>query len=151
MDEAGRTAMLAMAEKLRLRTGQLAAALELLDEIALREKISAAAILANPAIEKVMDSPGSAPARASHFLAALRALRFPHLTRVRDRLLAEVRALGLPSSTRIRLPAELASDELVVEIRARTGRELEQSIEALYRRMPQLKRIAERLGGGDEI
>lgn len=151
MDEAERAAILTVAEKLRIRTGQLVAILELLTEIALREKSGVTAILANPKIETALNSAGSAPARASHFLAALRALRYPRLTRVREALAADMRALKLPSSTTIRLPAELASDELVVEIHVRTARELEESIEALTHRMDELKRIADRLGGADEI
>src|SRR5216683_6759301 len=57
-------AVLDLAIALRLRTGQLVTALELLEETALREKQSIAEILAADSIRRAIRSPGSRPQRA---------------------------------------------------------------------------------------
>jgi predicted NBD/HSP70 family sugar kinase len=151
LDEAARAAILALARELRLRTAQLVAALELLGEIALRENRGLVAILESDPIRSAIAAGGSAPARGSRMLEALRAIRFPRLTRIRSELEARLRGLGLPPALRVRLPRELASDELTLELRARTRAELEEGLKALERIGPELARIVERLGGGDEI
>ena len=48
LTHADRATLVHMAEALRLRTGQLVAAFELLEEIALRERVSIAAIFPGP-------------------------------------------------------------------------------------------------------
>jgi len=151
LEEPARAALLALASELRLRTAQLATALELVDEIALREGRSAISILDSEALRAAIEAPGAAPARASRMLAALRAMRFPRLTRLRGELEARLRALSLPPNLRIRLPRELSSDELTLELRAGTRGELEEGLRALHRIGPELAAIVERLGGGDEV
>jgi hypothetical protein len=151
LDEGVRARILALAEELRLRTAQLVNVLELLDEIALREHRSVLSILGGAPVRSAIASGGSAPARASRMLAALRALRFPRLTRIRSELEAQLRALALPPGLRVRLPRELASDELTVELRAASRTELEGALTTLARIGPELARIVERLGGDDEI
>jgi hypothetical protein len=151
LDEATRAALLALARELRLRTAQLAMALELLDEIAVRENRTLIAILDSDPIRNAIAAGGSAPARASCMLEALRAIRFPRLTGIRSELEARIRGLRLPPALRVRLPRELSSDELTLELRARTRAELEEGLKALERIGPELARIVERLGGGDEV
>ncbi len=151
LDEAARAALLALAQELWLRTAQLAKTLELLDEIALREGRNTLSILESETIKNAIASGGSAPARASRMLEALRMLRFPRLTRLRSELESDLRALGLPAGLRVRLPRELASDELTLELRATTRAELEAGLRTLQRIGPDLARIIERLGGDDEV
>ena len=147
MDQESRVAILGLARCLRLRTGQLAAALETLEEIAVRERVAIAEVLARPEIQCVARGSGSAPARASAFIAALRAIRFPRLHKTRSRLAAEVAALKLPRGISIVLPRELGSDELTVSLCARNGNELTNQIGALVRSSAGLMRIADLLGG----
>src|SRR5579863_316479 len=68
MDDASRGAFLTLARKLGLRTGQIVSALELLEEIAVREKITAAEVIGRDEIRRAADARGSAPARASAFI-----------------------------------------------------------------------------------
>src|SRR5437899_2308676 len=75
-------AVLDLATALRLRTGQLVTTLELLEETALREGQSVSEILARDPIRRAIRSPGSRPQRAALFLARLRELRYPRLTRL---------------------------------------------------------------------
>ena len=140
-----RTAILKVAEGLRLRTGAVAA-FELLEEIALREHVAIAAILATDEIRRILDGAGSAPGRARELLEALRAKRFPRLQRMADRLAAEIRGLGLPGGIKVVLPKELSSDEIRIEISARGDADLQNLIDAITRARTGLGRIADLTG-----
>src|SRR5580698_11440717 len=74
--QADRTALVQIAEALRLRTGQLVTAFELLEEIALRDRVSITAILARAEVRRILDGTGSAPGRARELIEMLRAMRF---------------------------------------------------------------------------
>jgi hypothetical protein len=147
MDPPSRAAMLDLARALRLRTGQLVTILDTLDEIAVREHASVAAVLDRPEIRRIANGSGSAPSRASALLEALRTLRYPQLKKMQEQLRSEVSALKLPRGISIDLPKELGSDELTVSLRVRTGAELAHLLDALDRSRSGLIRIIEMLGG----
>jgi hypothetical protein len=147
MDPASRTALLDIASALRLRTGQLLTALDTLEEIAVREQVSVAAILDRPEIRCIANAPGSAPSRASALLEALRALRYPLLKKMQEQLRSEVAALKLPRGISIDLPKDLGSDELTVSLRVRSAIELANLLVLLDQSRPGLIRIIEMLGG----
>jgi hypothetical protein len=153
MDGASRGAFLTLARKLGLRTGQIVSALELLEEIAVRERSTVAAVLGRDEIRRAANARGSAPARASAFVEALRQLRFPRLRKMQDRLRSEIAALKLPSRISVVLPKELGSDDLQISLQARSGDELRALVAALNRSSAGLERIVEMLGGDvkDEI
>ena len=130
-DEVSRRELLALARKVRFRTGQLITALELLEEIAVRERVTAAEVLSRDEIGRVADGSGSGPARASALIEALRKIRFPRL-----------RAISVD------LPKELGSDELTVSLRVRSADDLGRLVAALNRSSARLARIVEMLGGG---
>lgn len=146
-----RATLLDVAETLRLRTGQFMTAFELLEEIAVRERATIAAILARREIRRILDGTGSAPGRARELLDALRTIRFPRLRRTAERLAEEIAALGLPHGVSVVLPKELGSDEVKVEISAHGGVELERLIDAVGQARAGLIRIADLIGGGDSI
>jgi hypothetical protein len=146
-----RTALLGIAERLRLRTGQLVSAFEVLEEIALRERITIATIIASDEIRRVIDGAGSAPGRARDLLDTLRAKRFPRLHRMTTRLVNEIAALGLPGGIRVVLPKDLASDEVRIEICARGGAEMVRLIDAVANVRAGLGRIADLNGASDSI
>ena len=139
--------MLDIARTLRLRTGQLVTALDTLDEIAVREHVTVAAILERVEIRRIANGSGSAPSRASALLEALRTLRYPLLKRMQERLRSEISELKLPRGIAIDLPRELGSDELTVSLRVRSAVELAHLLNALDRSRPGLTRIIEMLGG----
>jgi hypothetical protein len=138
-----RTALLGIAERLRLRTGQLVSAFEVLEEIALRERVTLAAIVASDEIRHIVDGAGSAPGRARDLLDTLRAKRFPRLHRMTTRLVNEIAALGLPAGIRMVLPKDLSSDEVRIEICARGGADLLRLIDAVANVRAGLGRIAD--------
>jgi hypothetical protein len=147
MDPSSRAAMLDLAQTLSFRTGQLVTALDTLGEIAVRELVTVAAILDRPEVRRVANGPGSAPARASALLEALRSLRYPLLKKMQEHLRSEISALKLPRGISLDLPKELGSDELVVSVRVRSGDELAHLLDALDQKRPALTRIIEMLGG----
>ena len=147
VDLPSRTAFLDIARGLRLRTGQIVTALDTLDEIALREHTTIAAVLERPEIRLVVNGSGSAPARASALLETLRALRYPRLKQTQLQLRAQISALKLPRGISIDLPKDLGSDELTLSLSVKSAAELTRLVEALDRSRPGLTRIIEMLGG----
>jgi hypothetical protein len=147
MDLPSRAALLDIALALRLRTGQLATALDTLDEIAVREQVNVSAVLDRPEIRRIANATGSAPSRASALLEALRALRYPRLKKMNEQLRSEVAALKLPRGISIDLPKDLGSDEVTVSLRVRSAAELAHLLGALDQKRPGLTRIIEMLGG----
>ena len=147
IDAPSRTAFVDIARTLRLRTGQIVTALDTLDEIALREHTTIAAILDRSEIRRFANGSGSAPARASALLEALRTLRYPRLRQTQEQLRAQISALKLPRAISIDLPKDLSSDELTLSLRVKSADELTRLVEALGRSRPGLTRIIEMLGG----
>jgi hypothetical protein len=147
MDSPSRGAILDLARGLRLRTGQLVTALDTLDEIAVREHVTIAAVLDRPEIRRIANAPGSAPARASAMLEAIRTLRYPLLKKMQEQLHTEISALKLPRGISLDLPTDLGSDELTVSLRVRSAAELAHLLDALERSRAGLTRIIEMLGG----
>jgi hypothetical protein len=146
-----RGALLELAKTLRLRTGQFVTAFELLEEIALREREAIAATLARREIRRILSGTGSAPGRAREMIDTVRAIRFPRLRRMADRLAAEIAALELPRGVKVVLPRALSSDEVRIEISAHGGVELERLIDSVAEARAGLARIAELIGGADSI
>lgn len=149
--EADRVAILTIVEDLHLRTGQFVTALALLEEIAVRESAKVAEIMERRDLRRIVDGAGSAPGRARALLDALHAIRFPQLRVAADRIAAQVADLRLPAGIRLVLPCDLSSDELRVELAAHSANELRQLLDALAGKADSLCRIADALGGADEI
>ncbi|HEV2169795.1 MAG TPA: hypothetical protein VGR40_02550 [Candidatus Binatus sp.] len=147
LDPASRAAFLEIARGLRLRTGQIVTALDTIDEIAVRERTTVAAVLERREIKGIAEGSGSAPSRASALVEALRAIRYPRLKQMHERLRSEIAALKLPRAISIDLPKDLGSDEVTVSLRVKSGAELTRLIEALDGSRAGLTRIIEMLGG----
>jgi predicted NBD/HSP70 family sugar kinase len=146
-----RTALLGVAERLHLRTGQLVVAFEVLEEIAVRERITIATIIASDEIRVIIEGGGSTPGRARYLLDTLRAKRFPRLHRMTTRLANEIAALGLPGGIRVVLPKDLSSDEVRIEICARGGADMLRLIDAVANLRAGLGRIADLTSRADSI
>ena len=149
LDAYSAAAILDAASRLRLRVGQLQGALEMLEEIALVDKTQVSAVLARAPLKRILEGVGPAPARARAFVDELRALRFPRLGRALEQMKAEVAALKLPRTVAVALPKDLGSDELRIEIRARSGTEFRDSLRALEKKADAVERILDLLGGGN--
>jgi hypothetical protein len=146
MDAESRMALFELVERLKMRTGQIVVAVDLLEEIAIRERATVAAILTRAEIRRADALDASGPARAAAFLDALRAIRFPRLKLAVERLSAEVAALRLPSGLRVVLPKNMSSDELVIQLSARTPLELGNLLDAIAAKKSDLIRLAKLIG-----
>jgi len=149
--ERDRVAMFAIVEDLHLRTGQFVTALELLEEIAVRESTKIAEILERRELRRIIEGAGSAPGKARALIDAMRAIRFPRLREATDRIAAQVADLALPAGIRLVLPRDLSSDDLRVELTAHGGIELRKLLDALAGKTDHLCRIADALSGVDKI
>jgi hypothetical protein len=151
LGESDAMAILAAARDLRLRSGQLQSALEMLAEIAVRDRVGAEAVLARKELRAIIGGGGSRPERASAFIDKLRGLRYPRLARTRTRLEAAVAAMRLPNGLSMVLPKDLSSDEVVIRLTVRNPAELENLLAALAGRTEEIKLLLEMLGGSYEI
>lgn len=151
MDPRSRAGFLEFAEAMRLRTGQIVIALDLLGEIAVRERKSAGDILTAPELSRIAERAGAAPERARAFIDALRAMRFPRLTEAAARLESAIGELRLPRGISIVLPRELGSDVLTVKLEVSRASDLERAIGILTERRAAIARILAMLGGSDEV
>jgi hypothetical protein len=151
MGESDALAMLAVAQELRLRTGQLLNALDLLEEIGVREGAGAAALLARDDLRRIIRGGGSRPQRASSLIEKLREIRYPRLSRARARLEGAVAAMRLPRGLAVVLPRDLGSDELMLRLTARSAGEFETLLQVLLEKREQIKSLIENLGGSDEL
>lgn len=151
LGETDALAILAVARDLRLRTGQLLSALEMLAEIGVREGRGAASVLARDELRPIIRGGGSRPQRASALIDKLRELRYPRLARTRSKLEAAVAAMRLPPGVSVVLPKDLSSDELMIRLTVGTGAKLDKLLAALAERKDELKALIEALGGSDEI
>jgi hypothetical protein len=149
LDTYSAAAILDAAARLRLRVGQLQGALEMLEEIALVDKTQVSAVLARAPLKRILEGVEPAPARARAFVDELRAMRFPRLGRALEQMKAEIAALKLPRTVAVALPKDLGSDELRIEIRARSGPEFRDSLRALEEKADAVERILDLLGGGN--
>jgi hypothetical protein len=151
IDARGRDAMLAFARALKLRTGQIVEALDLLDEIAVRDRAEVADILLRPLLARLPGAIGSRPDRARDFVAELRRMRFPRLAESTALLDAEIAALKLPSGIRVVLPPRLSSDELTIRLKVSSASELDRALATLTQKREGIARIIRILAGKDEV
>jgi GrpB-like predicted nucleotidyltransferase (UPF0157 family) len=151
MDPRSRAAFLQCAESLRLRTGQIVLALDLLGEIAVRKSKSVAEILTEPDLARIAGRAGSAPGRARSFIDALRAMRFPRLGEALARLESAIGELRLPRGISIVLPRELGSDVLTIRLEVTRAGDLDRAVGILTGRRAAIARILAMLGGSDEV
>lgn len=147
LDPHSAASILDAAGRLRFRVGQLQSALEMLEEIALVDETHVSAVLARAPLKRILEGAGPTPARARAFVDELRVMRFPRLNRALGQMRAEVAALKLPRTVAVALPKDLGSDELRIEIRARSGTEFRDSLRALEKKADEVERILDLLGG----
>ena len=143
-------AILAAVRELRLRTGQFLNALDMLIETSVRQGEGAAAILMRRDLQAIIRGGGSRPERATAFVDKLRELRYPRLTRTREKLESAIATMRLPRGLTMVLPRDLGSDELVIRMTLHSAADFEQQLAALADRTQKIKAVIEALGGSPE-
>ena len=110
-------ALLEVAQELRPSENQLRDLWEWADEIAHRDRLSLAQVLALEPVTSVRRTRNvGRNDKLKLMKAALRRLRFPQLAASEDRLAALVRELDLPRNIRVVFPEFLEGDEVRIEI-----------------------------------
>jgi hypothetical protein len=146
-DLSSRTRLLEVSEALKLRTGQIVAAVDLLDEISVRDRVAIAQIFDRPDLVRIITGAGSTPARASALVDELRSMRFPQMRAMQSRLEAEIAALKLPRGISVVLPRDLGNDELTVSIKVHGAVDFERMLGELQQKKAGLTRVIDLLGG----
>jgi hypothetical protein len=124
-------ALLGLATRLRLGENQLRDLWDWLGEVALRDGVSLATLLAGTALQDpFMRGLGRAD-ELKVFKGALRRLRFPGLAAQEAQLAGLIARLGLPSSVRVEWPDFLEGDHLSISIDVRSPDALRTVAQAL--------------------
>lgn len=109
---------------------------ELIDETAIRENVSPVEIIDWDPIQSVLEHPHFAPAQKyDQVFQSLHPRRFPLLSRLNRKVAAAVDKLELHPETRLRTSKTFESDEIKIELKFRTKRELSDQLERLNESM----------------
>ncbi len=111
-------ALLALAQALRPSENQLRDLWEWAEEIAARDRVPLAQVLAAEPIAAARRRRVGRNDKIKLIKGELRRLRFPQLAATEERLAALVRELGLPRNVRLTLPEFLEGDDIRIEITA---------------------------------
>ncbi len=150
-DARDQEALLRVARSLKLRTGQLMVAIELLPEVALQQGLAIAEFLGREELRHIIDGPGSAPQRAHAFIEALRTFRYPRLNRMLKALKDELKAAKLLPFVKVALPKELSCGELRIELRLTSQAQLDAALKVLADNRHVFLRMLRILDGTDEV
>ena len=126
-----RAALAAVVTALRPSPRHLADVLDWLDDIAARDAVRPAAVLADPGLRAALTSAGSAPDRLKRWKERLRRLRYPRLAAREAEFAAAVRALDLGRAVTVAPPAALEGGTVTVTIRAGSAAELDAILDRL--------------------
>lgn len=131
-DEA-RAALAVVVDALRPSAHHLGDMLDWLDDVAGRDGTTAAAVLADAELRRILASGASAPERLKRWKERLRRLRYPRLAE-RERAIAEhLRAMRCGPGVAVAPPPSLEGGVATFTIRARSAAELAAAVERLQR------------------
>ncbi len=126
-----RAALATAVAALRPSPQHLTDILDWLDDIAARDGVRPASVLAAPALATALGARGSAPDRLKRWKEALRRLRYPRLVAREQAFAAEVRALDLGRGVGIAPPAALEGGTVTITIRAGSASDLDAGLDRL--------------------
>jgi hypothetical protein len=126
-------ALLDLALDCRLGENQLRDLWEWLSDIAARERLTLAAVLALDAVAAARRQPVGRNDRLRLVKSALRRLRYPQLSALEDRMTDLLRGLDLPRNVQLTLPDFLEGDAVHIEIVATDPDSLRAAAECLAR------------------
>ena len=124
-------AVLCLVQELRPSENQLRDLWNWIEEIAAREQLTLAQVLALAPVAAARRRDVGRNDKLTRLKGALRRQRFPQLVAAEEQLAAHIRALALPRHVRIILPEFLEGDAVCVEITADSAATLRAAAEAL--------------------
>lgn len=120
-----RAALAAVVAALRPSARHLTDVLDWLDDIAARDRVRPAAVLADAGLRAALAGAGSAPDRLKRWKERLRRVRYPRLVAREAEFGAAVRALDLGRAVAVAPPVALEGGMVTLTIRAGSAAELE--------------------------
>ncbi len=133
--EEDQAALLSLAEELQLGENHLRDFLDWLEEIVLRDGGTIHHLLTRPQLRRPLEVKLSRNDKLKRVKDVLRKLRYPQLSRLEDDLRAALKALDLGGRVRVSFLPAFAGDEVTVEIKAHTVKELDESVTRLRQRI----------------
>ena len=125
-------AVLGLAQELRPSENQLRDLWSWIEEIAARDHLTLAQVLATQLITAARRRDLGRNDKLKVLKGALRRLCFPHLSAAEDQIAELIRALALPRHVRVIVPEFLEGDTVRVEITAGSAATLRAAAEALH-------------------
>jgi hypothetical protein len=117
-------ALLALVQELKAGENHLKDFLDWLEEIALRDGINVAAILARGEMSRIVSDPRlGRNDKLKRLKDELRRLRFPRLARIEEEIQRRVRAMKLDPGLSVTVPAGLEGGAVTIKIEARSYEE----------------------------
>jgi len=133
--EADQAALWEIVYELQIGENHLRDFLDWCEESSLRDEQTIASLLARPEIRQPLAAKLGRNDKLKVVKEALRKIRYPRLSRLEDELRATVKALDLGGRVRVSLPPSLEGDEITVEIKAKSAKELSDSLKKLQQRL----------------
>ncbi len=133
--ETDQAALWEIVSALQLGENHLRDFLDWCEEIVLRDGGTIAELLARPEIRQPLTTKLSRNDKLKAVKEALRKIRYPRLSRLEEELRMAVKALDLGGRVQVSFPASLEGDEITVEIKARSVKELNDHLQRLQRRL----------------
>jgi hypothetical protein len=133
--EPDQAALFALVDELQLGENHLKDFLDWCEECVLRDGGTIAELLMRPEIRQPLTAKLGRNDKLKVVKEALRKTRYPRLSRLEEDLRVAVKALDLGGRVRVSLPPSLEGDEITVEIKARSIKELSESLMRLRQRI----------------
>jgi hypothetical protein len=145
--EADQAAFWELVQELQLGENHLRDFLDWCEEIVLRDGGTVVSLLSKPELRQPFEAKLGRNDKLKLVKDALRKIRYPRLSRVEENLRAAVKALDLGGRVQISFPPSLEGDDITVVIKARSVKELSESVERLLRRLDEgaMQRVFELL------
>ena len=123
------TSVIRLAEKMEVKGKKWRNLLQVLDEVARRQQTTAAVILQNPEIQKIMeDSNLQGPVRYRILKRRLDILRFPELSEMQKKFEQAHKRLKLPHPIKLESDQYFENDQLALKIKFRSVDELREHL-----------------------
>jgi hypothetical protein len=124
-------AILGLVQELRPSENQLRDLWDWIEEIAARDRVAPAQVLASAPVTAARRRDVGRNDKLRLLKTALRRLRFPQLTAAEDRIADLIATLGLPRHVRVVVPEQLEGDSVRIEITAASAATLRAAADAL--------------------
>ena len=133
--EPDQAALLELVQALQLGENHLRDFLDWCEEIALRDGGSVTTLLARSEVRRPLTAQLGRNDKLKAVKDALRKLRYPRLSQLEEELRTAVKALDLGGRVQVSFPPSLEGEDITVEIKARSAKELAEHVARIRQRL----------------